>query len=63
MAAAAGGRYLRSVTGSELRAALDTVANADRVQIGWKTTNEYRDIYVTLLATAALTVAALVALL
>ena len=63
LAAATGGRYLRSVTGSELHAALDTIANADRVQTGWRTTTEYRDIYGTLLMAALVAAVTLVALL
>lgn len=63
LAAATGGRYLRSVTGGELRSALDTIAHANQVQTGWRTTTGYRDIYVPLLAAAGIAAAALVALL
>ncbi len=63
LAASTGGRYLRSATGSELRGALEEIAGAERVQTGWRTNTEYRDVYVTLLAAAGLAAAALVALL
>ena len=63
VAAATGGQYIRSATGSELRAAFEEIANANRVQTGWRTTTEYRDVYVYLLAAAGLAAAALVALL
>ena len=52
VAAATGGQYIRSATGSELRAAFEEIANANRVQTGWRTTTEYRDVYVYLLAAA-----------
>jgi len=63
LAAATGGRYVRSVTGSELLDALHTIARADRRQTGWQTTTEYRDVYGILLATAGVAAAALIALL
>jgi Ca-activated chloride channel family protein len=63
LAAATGGQYLRSATGGELRAALEEIAGADRVQTGWRTTTEYRDLYLSLLAAAGVAAAALVALL
>ena len=63
VAAATGGQYIRSATGSELRAAFEEIANANRVQTGWRTTTEYRDVYVYLLAAAGIAAAALVALL
>jgi Ca-activated chloride channel family protein len=63
LAAGTGGRYLRSATGGELRPALEEIAGVDRVQTGWRTSTEYRDIYVILLAAAGLAAAALVALL
>jgi Ca-activated chloride channel family protein len=56
-----GGRYFRSVTGGELRAALDTAVVADRRRIGWTTVREYRDIYLFLLAAAAVSTVGLVA--
>ena len=49
-----GGRYFRSVTGGELRFALETAALAERRRIGWTTTREYRDMYLFLLAAAAI---------
>lgn len=63
LAAETGGRYVRSVTGGELLDALDLIARADRRQMGWQTTTEYRDVYMMLLAAAGVAVAALVALL
>ena len=63
LAAATGGRYLRSATGGELRAALEEIAGAEQVQTGWRTTTEYRDVHMILLAAAGLAAAALVALL
>lgn len=63
LAAATGGRYIRSATGGELRAALEEIAEADRVQTGWRTTTEYRDMYVFLVLAAGLAASALVALL
>lgn len=56
-----GGRYFRSVTGGELRAALDEAAVAERRQIGWVTTTEYRDLYLFLLAGAGISSLGLVA--
>ena len=52
LAAATGGKYYRSVTGGELRAALDSIAVEARRQIGSTTNIEYRDLYPTLLAAA-----------
>lgn len=63
LAATTGGRYVRSVTGRELHSALDSIAQADRVQTGWRTTTEYRDIYRSLLAAAGSAIALLVILL
>lgn len=56
-----GGRYFRSVTGGELRSALDEAAVAERRQIGWVTTTEYRDLYLFLLAGAGISSLGLVA--
>ena len=47
-----GGRYFRSVTGGELRSALEMAALAERRRVGWTTTREYRDMYPFLLAAA-----------
>ncbi|MBA2304348.1 MAG: VWA domain-containing protein [Acidobacteria bacterium] len=63
LAAATGGRYVRSVTGGELLDALHTIVRADRRQTGWQTTIEYRDVYGALLASAGLAAVALLALL
>jgi len=63
LAAATGGRYVRSVTGSEMLAALHAIARADRRQTGWQTTTDYRDVYGMLLAAAGVAAVALVALL
>ena len=52
LAAATGGRYYRSVTGGELRAALDSIAIEERRQIGSTSSVEYRDLYSVLLAGA-----------
>ena len=52
LAAATGGRYYRSVTGGELRTALDSIAMEERRQIGSTTSVEYRDLYSLLLAAA-----------
>ena len=52
LAAATGGRYYRSVTGGELRTALDSIAMEERRQIGTTTRVEYRDLYSLLLIAA-----------
>jgi Ca-activated chloride channel family protein len=52
LAAATGGRYYRSVTGGELRTALDSIAMEERRQIGTTTRTEYRDLYALLLTVA-----------
>ena len=52
LSASTGGRYFRSATGGELRAALEGAVTAERRRIGWATTGEYRDIYMFLLAAA-----------
>lgn len=63
LATATGGRYVRSVTGSEMLSALHTLAGADRRQTGWTATTEYQDVYPVLLAVAGLAAVALIALL
>lgn len=63
LAAATGGRYVRSVTGSEMLDALHAIARADRRQTGWQITTDYRDVYALLLAAAGVAAASLVALL
>lgn len=45
IAAATGGRYIRSQTGGELAAGIDEIVRGERKQIGWQTTTEYRDLY------------------
>lgn len=62
LAAATGGRYLRSQSGTELVSALNTIERAGRRQIGSSMTNEYRDVYRWLLAGALAAVAVLVAI-
>jgi len=62
VATATGGRFVRSTSGSELARALADVAetaDGERRQIGWRTSNEYRDMYVVGLAVAAVAGAAL----
>jgi len=59
VAATTGGRFLRSTSGSELARALADVAGGERKQIGWRTSTEYRDVYVIGLAVAAVAGAAL----
>lgn len=63
LAASTGGRYIRSVTGRELHSALASIAQADRVRTGWRTTTEYRDIYRALLAAAGAAIVLMVILL
>ena len=63
LAAATDGQYIRSATGGELRSALEEIAGADRIQTGWRTTTEYRDIYLYLIAAAITAAIALVAIL
>lgn len=60
LSASTGGRYFRSVTGGELRAALEGAVTAERRRIGWTTVTEYRDIYLFLLAAAGISAAGLV---
>jgi Ca-activated chloride channel family protein len=63
VAAQTGGRYFRSTTGGELRTALEAIAAGERRQTGWRTTVDYRDVYLPLLAAAAALSVGLVALL
>lgn len=63
VAAASGGRYVRSVTGGELLDALHAMARAERRQTGWQTTTEFRDVYPSLLAAAGVAAALLLAIL
>lgn len=62
IAAATGGRYIRSQSGSELVSALNSIERAERRQVGSNMTNEYRDVYRWLLAGALAAVAVMVAI-
>jgi Ca-activated chloride channel family protein len=53
IAAATGGRYVRSTTGGELTRALDDIALSERKIVGWQTRTDYRDLYPAALAIAA----------
>ena len=59
IAAATGGRYVRSTTGGELSRAIDEIVRGERKIVGWRTSTEYRDLYPAGLATAGLAGAAL----
>lgn len=48
-----GGRYFRSVTGTELAAAMAGVVERERKVVGWTTSVEYRDVYRECLAAGA----------
>ena len=52
IAAATGGRYIRSTTGGELANGLDEMVKGERRIVGWRTTTEYRDLYPAVLALA-----------
>jgi Ca-activated chloride channel homolog len=54
IAAATGGRYIRSATGGELAAAIADIASGERRMVGWRTSTQFRDLYPGLLAVAAL---------
>ncbi len=58
IAAATGGRYVRSATGEELQQALAGIADGERRLVGWTTSPEYQDLYPAGLAVAALAGAA-----
>ncbi len=47
-----GGRYVRSSTGSEMAAAINTIVRGERRLVGWKNTTDYRDLYGASLAAA-----------
>lgn len=47
-----GGRYVRSSSGSEMAAAINTIVRGERKLVGWKTTTDYRDLYGAGLAAA-----------
>jgi len=53
LAAATGGRYVRSTTGEELRTAIDAIVGGERRVTGWRTATERRDLYRVFLAVAA----------
>jgi Ca-activated chloride channel family protein len=53
VAAATGGRYVRSTTGTELERAMPTLVGGDRRIVGWRSSTEYRDLYPLGLAIAA----------
>ena len=59
VAAATGGRYVRSTTGTELSRAIAEVVKGDRRILGWRSATEYRDLYPVGLALAAVAAAAL----
>lgn len=59
IAAATGGRYLRSTSGEELARALADAVGADRRILGWRAATEYRDLYPYALGAAALAAALL----
>ena len=53
IAAATGGRYVRSATGSELAGAIADIIGRERTIVGWRTSTDYRDLYPWGLAVAA----------
>lgn len=53
IAAATGGRYVRSTTGRELAGAIADIVKGERKLRGWRTSTEYRDLYPAGLAVAA----------
>jgi len=59
IAAATGGRYVRSTSGTELARAIADVVKGDRRLLGWRSATEYRDLYPVGLAVAAVAAAAL----
>jgi len=59
IAAATGGRYFRSATGSELLTAIDDIVQGERKVLGWKTSTDYQEVYPISLAAAAVAGAAL----
>ena len=63
VAAATDGQYVRSETGTELLDALRNITRGQQRQIAWRTTREYRDGYVWLLAGALVAITTLVAIL
>ena len=59
VAAATGGRYLRSTTGTDLSRAIADVVKGNRRIVGWRSSTEYRDVYPVALAVAAAAAAGL----
>jgi len=59
IAAATGGRYVRSTSGTELARAIADVVKGDRRILGWRSATEYRDLYPAGLAVAAVAAAVL----
>jgi hypothetical protein len=53
IAAATGGRYVRSFTGDELRPAIAAIAEGERRFTGWRTSTDRRDVYLALLGIAS----------
>ena len=52
VAAATGGRYVRSSTGNELAGEIGDIVKGERKLLGWKTSTDYRDLYHAALVTA-----------
>ena len=59
IANATGGRYVRSLTGDELRPAIAAIAEGERQLTGWRTSTDRRDLYLALLGVATIAGAAL----
>ncbi len=59
VAAATGGQYVRSTTGSELARAVPGLMKADRRILRWRVSTDYRDLYPFALAAAIVATAAL----
>jgi len=59
VAAATGGRYVRSTSGTELARAIVDVVKGDRRILGWRSATEYRDLYPMGLTVAAAAAAVL----
>ena len=59
IAAATGGRYVRSTSGTELARAIADVVKGERRLLGWRSVTEYRDLYPAGLAVAAVAAAVL----
>ena len=59
IAAATGGRYMRSTTGGELQRAIGEIVAGERRILGYRTLTDYRDLYPLSLAVAGLAAAGL----